>query len=47
VAMFYISALAGHEFKVKEVTILTVVMCIFAWAVFVYGLGLPYQLFWW
>ncbi len=47
VAMFYVSALAGHEFKVKEVTILTVVMVVFSWAVFIYGLGLPYQLFWW
>jgi hypothetical protein len=45
VALFFVSAYAGHEFRVKEVAILTVVMCIFATAVFVWGLGLPYSLF--
>ena len=44
VSMFFISALAGHEFNFKEVTILTVVMTIFAILVFVKGLGLPYPL---
>jgi hypothetical protein len=47
VVMFFLSALAGHEFKVKEVVILATVMIAFAWAVFIYGLGLPYRLFWW
>jgi hypothetical protein len=45
VAMFIISALGGHEFRWKEVAILTVVMSAFAVGVFVYALGLPYQLF--
>lgn len=45
--MFFVSALGGHEFKFKEVAILTVAMSVFAVAVFVYGLGLPYRLFWW
>jgi uncharacterized membrane protein len=45
VVMFYVSAFGGHEFKWKEVTVLTVVMTFFAYAVFIYGLGLPYQLF--
>jgi len=45
VGMFFLSALAGHEFKFKEVAILTVVMTIFAILVFVKGLGLPYPLF--
>jgi len=45
--LFFVSALAGHEFKLKEVIILTVLMIAFAWAVFIYGLGLPYRLFWW
>jgi putative tricarboxylic transport membrane protein len=45
VALFFLSSYAGHEFKVKEVAILTVVMCAFATAVFVWGLGLPYALF--
>ena len=44
VAMFFLSAYGGHEFKWKEVTILTVVMTIFAIGVFVIGLGLPYPL---
>jgi len=47
VVLFAISTLAGHEFKLKEVIILTVVMIAFAWAVFIYGLGLPYRMFWW
>ena len=47
VVLFFISALAGHEFRLKEVIILTVVMTAFAWAVFIWGLGMPYRLFWW
>ena len=47
VAMFFACALGGHEFKFKEVALLTVVMTVFAVLVFVYGLGLPYRLFWW
>ncbi|MBI1964819.1 MAG: tripartite tricarboxylate transporter TctB family protein [Betaproteobacteria bacterium] len=47
VVLFFVSALAGHEFKIKEVIILATVMILFAWAVFIYGLGLPYRLFWW
>ena len=47
VVLFAISTLAGHEFKLKEVVVLTTVMIAFAWAVFIYGLGLPYPLFWW
>lgn len=47
VIMFFIAARAGHEFKFIEVTILTIIMTIFAWAVFIYGLGMPYRLFWW
>ena len=44
VVMFVVSALGGHEFRWKEVAILTVVMSAFAVGVFVYGLGLPYPL---
>ena len=46
-ALFFISALGGHEFKFKEVLILAVVMTAAAWGIFIYGLGLPYRLFWW
>jgi hypothetical protein len=47
VVMFFVSAFAGHEFKLKEVIILTALMTLFAYGVFIYGLGLPYRLFWW
>jgi hypothetical protein len=47
VVLFFVSAFAGHEFRLKEVIVLTAVMSAFAWAVFIYGLGLPYRLFWW
>lgn len=43
--LFILGSLAGNEFKLKEVLILTVVMSFFAWAVFIYGIGLPYPLF--
>lgn len=47
VVLFFIAAYAGHEHKWIEVIILTIVMIVFAWAVFIYGLGMPYRLFWW
>ena len=45
VVMFFVSALAGREFRFKEVLLVTVVMSGFAVGVFVYGLKLPYPLF--
>lgn len=47
VVLFFVSALAGHEFRLKEVIILATLMILFAYGVFVYGLGLPFRLFWW
>jgi hypothetical protein len=47
VVLFFLAALAGHQFKWKEVSILASVMILFAYGVFIYGLGLPYRLFWW
>jgi uncharacterized membrane protein len=47
IVLFFVSAAAGHEFRLKEVIVLTTVMTAFAWAVFIYGLGMPYRLFWW
>jgi Tripartite tricarboxylate transporter TctB family len=41
-ALVFVSALGGHEFKWKEVTILYLVLIIFSWAVFVKGLTLPF-----
>ncbi len=45
VAMFFVSAFAGREFRFKEVLLLAVLMSAFAAGVFVYGLKLPYPLF--
>ena len=45
VAMFFIAAFGGHEFRFIEVLILTIVMSAFAVVVFVYLLGLPYPLY--
>ena len=46
-ALIVTSAYAGHEFKLKEVAVLTGIMAVFAAAVFVWGLKLPYPLFAW
>ena len=43
-ALVFISALGGHEFKWKEVTILYVVLIVFSVLVFVKGLTLPFPL---
>jgi hypothetical protein len=40
-ALVYVSAWGGHEFKVKEATILFVVLAVFSVLSFVHGLGLP------
>ena len=44
VALIFISAYGGHEFKWKEVAILTVVLVIFSVLVFVKGLTLPFPI---
>ena len=43
--LFFVAALAGHEFHFKEVLPLSILMSAFAAVVFVYGLKLPYPLF--
>ena len=43
-ALVFISAYGGHEFKWKEVAILTVVLIIFSVIVFVKGLTLPFPI---
>lgn len=43
--LFFVAALAGHEFRFREVLLLSLLMSAFAAAVFVYGLKLPYPLF--
>ena len=47
VAVFFLSSLAGHEFRFTETVLLTLVMGAFAVGVFFYGLKLPYPLFGW
>jgi hypothetical protein len=44
VALVFIAAFGGHEFKWKEVTILAVVLIVFSVLVFVKGLTLPFPL---
>ncbi|MFH1605338.1 MAG: tripartite tricarboxylate transporter TctB family protein [Pseudomonadota bacterium] len=44
VVLTLISALAGHDFRKKEVAILTVILVLFGVLVFVKGLGLPYKI---
>jgi hypothetical protein len=41
VLLVFVSAWGGHEFKWKEVTILSVSLAIFSVLAFVKGLGLP------
>jgi hypothetical protein len=45
VVMFFAAAYAGKEAKFLEVLTLTMVMCIAATAIFIWGLKLPYELF--
>ena len=42
--LVFVCAFGGHEFKTKEVTILTVVLIILSVLVFVKGLALPFPL---
>ena len=44
IALVFISAYGGHEFKWKEVAILSVVLVIFSVLVFVKGLTLPFPI---
>ena len=44
IAMFFVAAAAGREFRFGEVLLLSVVMTAFSVAVFIWGLKLPYPL---
>jgi len=44
VVLVFVSAFGGHEFKLKEVAILAVILVIFSVLVFVKGLTLPFPL---
>jgi hypothetical protein len=43
-ALVFVSAASGKEFKVVEVTLLTVLLTVASAALFIWGLGLPYPL---
>jgi hypothetical protein len=43
-AMFFLAALGGREFRLREVLVLTAVMTALAVGVFIYLLKLPFQL---
>jgi len=44
VALVFISAYGGHEFKWKEVAIMSVILAVFSVLVFVKGLSLPFPI---
>jgi hypothetical protein len=44
--MIFCSALAGKEFRLLEVLIMSVILIISAIALFIYGLKVPFHLFW-
>ena len=44
VLLIVISAIGGHDFRNKEIVILTIVLVLFGVLVFVKGLGLPFNL---
>jgi len=45
--LIVLSALAGRDFRFKEVMLMSVVLIFGAWALFIKGLELPFPLFWW
>jgi len=44
VALVFISAYAGSEFKFTEVVLMAIGLTVGSWALFIWGLGLPYPL---
>jgi hypothetical protein len=44
IALVFISSYAGSEFKFWEVLIMAIGLTIGSWALFIWGLGLPYPL---
>lgn len=45
--LIVLCAAAGREFKWIEVIIMTILLIFGSWALFIWGLNLPYPLFWW
>jgi putative tricarboxylic transport membrane protein len=44
IALVFISAFASSEFKFLEVTLMAIGLTVGSWALFIWGLGLPYPL---
>ncbi len=44
--MIFVSSLANKEFKFTEIAILSIVLIVGCWAVFIMGLKLPFPLWW-
>jgi putative tricarboxylic transport membrane protein len=44
IALVFISAYAGSEFKFTEVVLMAIGLTVGSWALFIWGLGLPYPL---
>jgi hypothetical protein len=42
--LVFVSAASGKEFKLIEVLLLTAILTLASWALFIWGLGLPYPL---
>lgn len=42
--LIIISAAAGRQFRWKEILPMTVALCVLSWAIFIWGLGLPYPM---
>jgi hypothetical protein len=45
--LIILSALAGKEFRLKEVIVLMVALIVGSWALFIHLLELPFPLWWW
>lgn len=46
-AVIIMSALAGRKFIAKEVFPLSLLLAAVAYGIFIYGIALPFKLFWW
>ena len=44
IVLVFVSASAGNEFKLWEVAVMAVGLTVGSWALFIWGLGLPYPL---
>jgi uncharacterized membrane protein len=44
IVLIFVSAASGPEFKFKEILLLTIFLAVMSVAMFIWGLGLPYEL---